>query len=295
MSEENKPRPTLWERLQASYKLIIQNTETFEEIATYRLTLLNAYILGSVLFVLVAALVVALLVLTPAKRYIPGYGDVYSNPVFLKINRQLDSLETLLEAHQTYTEAFRRMLTNEVELPPDRPPESLVHLDSLEEVPLAEEDLVLRNEFELESIREVAQNRGPDGLGFFDIPLEQLYFVPPVKGEISAGFMPEKRHFGVDVIAPKNTPVKAVLDGYVIASDWTLETGNTIGIQHANNIVTFYKHNSMLLKKVGDRVKAGEAVAIIGNTGDLSDGPHLHFELWHRGKPVNPEDFINFF
>ncbi len=295
MSEEFKPKPTLWERLQASYKLIIQNTETFEEIATYRLSLLNAYILASVLIVLVAALVVVVIVLTPAKRYIPGYGDVYNNPVFLKINRQLDSLETVLEAHQTYTEAFRRMLTNEVELPPDRPPESLVHLDSLQEVPLAEEDLVLRNEVELENIRRVAQERGPNGVPFYDIPLEQIYFVPPLRGEISAPYMPEKRHFGVDIIAPKNTPVKSVLDGYVIASDWTLETGNTIGIQHANNIVTFYKHNSMLLKKVGDRVKAGEAVAIIGNTGELTDGPHLHFELWHRGKPVNPEDFIHFF
>ena len=125
-------------------------------------------------------------------------------------------------------------------------------------------------------------------------PLAQLYFIPPVSGEISAGFMIDENHYGVDVLAPKNTPVKAVMDGYVISSDWTLETGNTIGIQHDNKMISFYKHNSQLLKSTGDQVRAGEAVAIIGNSGTLSDGPHLHFELWYDGKPLNPEDYIKF-
>jgi murein DD-endopeptidase MepM/ murein hydrolase activator NlpD len=106
--------------------------------------------------------------------------------------------------------------------------------------------------------------------------------------------MPEKRHFGIDILAPRNTPIKSALDGWVVQSDWTLETGNTIGIQHENNIITFYKHNSVLLKKVGSYVKAGEAVAIIGNTGEMTDGPHLHFELWYKGNPVDPADYINF-
>jgi len=141
-------------------------------------------------------------------------------------------------------------------------------------------------------LEEKEKRKNPEAVN--DIPLEQLFFIPPITGRMSEGFMPDKKHYGVDILAPKNTPIKAVMDGYVITSDWTLETGNTIGIQHANGIVTFYKHNSALLKKTGSLVKAGEAVAIIGNTGTLSDGPHLHFELWHKGKPINPIDFINF-
>jgi len=106
--------------------------------------------------------------------------------------------------------------------------------------------------------------------------------------------MPEKKHNGVDILAPANTAVKSVLDGYVIISAWNIDTGNTIGVQHADNVVSFYKHNSALLKEEGNFVKAGEALAIIGNSGTLSDGPHLHFELWIDGNPVNPENFIKF-
>lgn len=127
-----------------------------------------------------------------------------------------------------------------------------------------------------------------------EIPLEQMFFVPPITGVVSSGFNRKEKHYGIDIIAPKNTPVKAVLDGYVFSSDWTLETGNVIGIQHSNNLITFYKHNSALLKSIGDNVKGGEAVAIIGNTGELSDGPHLHFEMWHKGKAINPADYILF-
>ena len=106
--------------------------------------------------------------------------------------------------------------------------------------------------------------------------------------------MPDQDHNGLDILAPKNTPIKAVMDGVVILSDWTLETGNTIGIMHDNQVMSFYKHNSSLLKKNGAIVRAGEAIAIIGNTGTLSSGPHLHFELWYKGKPVDPSRYINF-
>ena len=124
--------------------------------------------------------------------------------------------------------------------------------------------------------------------------IEELYFIPPLRGYITADFQPSKKHYGIDIAAPKNTPIKSAMAGTVIISDWTLETGNIIGIQHKNNLVSFYKHNSVLLKKIGSFVKAGEAVAIIGNTGQLSDGPHLHFEIWHNGQPVNPTNYINF-
>jgi murein DD-endopeptidase MepM/ murein hydrolase activator NlpD len=124
--------------------------------------------------------------------------------------------------------------------------------------------------------------------------IADFYFFSPVKGTISSLFNPIANHFGVDISTPKNEPVKATLDGKVIFSDWTLETGNTITVQHSNNIISTYKHNSVLFKKVGNFVAAGEVIAIVGNTGELSNGPHLHFELWYNGIAVNPKDFINF-
>ncbi|MBK8505637.1 MAG: M23 family metallopeptidase [Saprospiraceae bacterium] len=118
--------------------------------------------------------------------------------------------------------------------------------------------------------------------------------MPPITGSISLEFDPQKDHFGIDINAAPNTAIKAIMSGFIIFSGWTLETGNTIGIQHDQNLISFYKHNSSLLKSTGTFVQAGEAVAIIGNTGTLSSGPHLHFELWQAGKPVDPTDYINF-
>ena len=120
------------------------------------------------------------------------------------------------------------------------------------------------------------------------------YLMPPISGVISSGFDAATEHFGVDILAPHDTPVKAIWDGHVITADWTLETGYTIGIQHSNDMVSFYKHNATLLKRNGAFVRAGEAIAIIGNTGKLSSGPHLHFELWLQGKPVDPTNYIDF-
>ncbi len=123
---------------------------------------------------------------------------------------------------------------------------------------------------------------------------KSYYFFPPLKGYVTNEFEPRSDHFGIDVVAPENEPVKAVMDGVVIFSQWTSETGYVIGLQHGNNLLTLYKHNSVLLKKEGNFVKAGDAIAIIGNSGEQTTGPHLHFELWYNGQPINPRDYIVF-
>jgi murein DD-endopeptidase MepM/ murein hydrolase activator NlpD len=148
---------------------------------------------------------------------------------------------------------------------------------------------------ELENIGNLAKRSRYSGFSKSeDLPIEGIFFVNPLKGEITSQFDLKKNHIGVDIVAPKNTAIKSALSGYVFLADWTLETGHTIGIQHANNLITFYKHNAALLKKVGAFVKAGEAIAIIGNTGTKTDGPHLHFELWYKGIVMDPTDFISF-
>jgi murein DD-endopeptidase MepM/ murein hydrolase activator NlpD len=284
------------QNLRHIYRLVIMNDETFEEVGSYRLTMLNFYILLSSIVVVVAIIVVALIAVTPLKKYIPGYGTGIAQQEVRVLTRSIDSLEAEIEAYDLYYENVQKMLVNKVETEDDirRSGEVEGSLDSIEPVEPSDIDEQLRKEVELDQIGAIVQSGQDRSFQNRRTSLAQIYFVPPLNGEISAPFAPDKDHLGVDVLAPKNTAIKAALDGYVFISDWTLETGNTIGIQHDNNIITFYKHNSSLLKKAGSYVKAGEAIAIIGNTGTQSDGPHLHFEMWYNGKPMNPIDYISF-
>ncbi|MCP3933538.1 MAG: M23 family metallopeptidase [Bacteroidetes bacterium] len=293
--DQKKEEKEKWiDRMQHTYRLTIMNNETFEEVGSYRLTLLNVYIALSTIIVVVAAAVILLMAFTPLRQYIPGYGDINTHEEILLLNRELEVMETELNKHRNYTEKFRKLLVGEVDTTQPVINEEIIENDSDFYISRINEDEQLRREVELEDIGNVAKRGRTMNFTAKDQALEYLYFTPPLTGEISAGFMQDTKHYGVDILSPKNTAIKAAQDGYVFLSDWTLETGNTIGIQHTNNTVTFYKHNSALLKEAGSFVKAGEAIAIIGNTGTLSDGPHLHFELWHRGKPVDPTEYINF-
>ncbi|MCB0608808.1 MAG: M23 family metallopeptidase [Lewinellaceae bacterium] len=286
----------LQERLQHTYRLVVMNNETFQEVGSYKLNLLNLYILLSSFAVVFAVVIWMLIAYTPLHKYMPGYGKGSNNEEVQGLLRKVDNLEKELTTYRVYSESIRKVLVGDVTTEDDVPKANPVIQDTLGAMSLdpSQEEVALREEVELDEIGEIAREPRTTNLPGANARLEQMYFTPPVNGEISADFMPDKKHYGVDILAAKNTPIKAAMDGYVFLSDWTLETGNTIGIQHANNTITFYKHNSELLKKAGSYVKAGEAVAIIGNTGTMSNGPHLHFELWYKGKPVNPTEYIDF-
>ncbi len=292
---DNENQPSWWDRMKHTYRLVIMNNETFEEKGSYKLTLLNVYIVISTILVVFFVIVFCLVAYTPLRKYVPGYGDGNVDKKVLTLTQELETLEKEFNAQKAYADNFRKMLvgdvTTEEDIDQNIEPASP---DSNLTISPSEDEQSLRKEIDLKDVGDAAKLGRATNLNARDVPLEQLFFLPPISGEISAEFMPDKKHYGVDILAPKNTAIKAVMDGYVFISDWTVETGNTIGIQHSNNIITFYKHNSALLKKTGSFVKAGEAVAIIGNTGTLSSGPHLHFELWHRGKPINPTAFIKF-
>lgn len=298
MSNEDQEKKAWLERLKHTYRLVIMNNETFEEKGSYRITLLNVYILLSTLFVSMFIIVFLLFAFTPLKRYLPGYVTDGNESKLRKMASTLDDMEKKLEANQLYIDNLQRIIIDSVQTEDhiDQTQEEInPETDSaMAELTASPIDRQLRQEVELAEIGQTVQQTRTTNLSPRDIPLEQMYFMAPVRGEISAAYAPDNKHYGIDVLAAKNTAVKAAMDGYVFLSDWILETGNTIGIQHSNNVITFYKHNSALLKKVGSYVKAGEAIAIIGNTGTLSDGPHLHFELWHKGKSVDPAVFIRF-
>lgn len=295
--EGNKRWDKIKERLQHQYRLVVMNDETFEEVGSYRLTWMNVYIALSVFLVLLITIIVLLFAFTPIKRYLPGYSTTTKNNDLYKIEKRIIALEKEVNAREIYLKSVRDALTNNVEYKPDNVEEegneNPVAENGKENVDPSAEDYQLRRVVER---GKYAGNNGEitSNIEVVNRSIDQMFFVPPLKGTTSAGFRPDKKHYGIDIVAPRNTAIKAVADGVVITSDWTYDTGNVIAVQHENNIVSFYKHNSVLLKKVGSFVKAGEAVAIIGNTGELTDGPHLHFELWYNGNPVNPAEYVNF-
>lgn len=294
---------SLMEKLRDKYRLVVMNDETFEEVSSLKLSPLSVYVFLSSLVVGTAILVTLLIIYTPLKRYIPGYGDFNRDREISELTTKVASLEEEVEAHRRYNDNFRKLLVGDladmsqeaVEKKGKPSPQSDSLPKNVDRIP---EDDQLRA-----GVATGTFSTGPTSptarpaataLGSRDLPLEQISFLPPVSGEPTSAFDLSKNHFGIDVAAPKNTPVKAAADGVVISSGYTVETGHSIAIQHPNNVVTMYKHNSVLLKKAGANVKAGEAIAIIGNSGEETSGPHLHFELWYRGRPVNPGDYINF-
>lgn len=300
MSEELNEEKGWLDKMKNAYRLVVMNDETFQEVASYRLTRLNVYMMLSALIVLVALIVVLLIVFTPLKQYVPGYGDVNLRAKVEQLSKKVDEMQVHIDADSVYITNVRRLITADYEVAEEIEEDETGMEDSLFNVERIEEDEQLRQAVEedrligIAEVETVTKEVKSASFANKNKAIEQLYLVAPLTGPVVKGYSPEDKHYGADIVAAKNTAIKAVMDGVVIASDWTLKTGNTIGIQHGNNLTSFYKHNSALLKKVGDTVKSGEAIAIIGNTGELTDGPHLHFELWHDGKAINPEDYINF-
>ncbi|MFN0173674.1 MAG: M23 family metallopeptidase [Saprospiraceae bacterium] len=291
---------SLMEKLRDKYRLVIMNDDTFEEVSSVKLTPLAVYIGLSSLIVGTAILVTMLIIWTPLKRYIPGYGDFTRDSEIAELTGKVASLENEIEAHRLYNDNIRKILTGDLkdmseesvkkQGQPENPADTMPK--DIDRIP---EDEKLRSAVATGTFTSDPKAvAAPLASLAREIPLEQLFFMPPVSGEVTAKFDLSKTHFGIDVSAPKNTAVKSAADGSVISAGYTVETGYSIAVQHPNNVVTIYKHNSVLLRREGDNVKAGEAIAIIGNSGENTSGPHIHFELWHKGRAVDPALYINF-
>lgn len=296
---------SLMEKMRDKYRLVIMNDDTFEEVTSMKMTPLSLYVGVSSLIVGTAIIVTSLIVWTPLKRYIPGYGDFSRDEEIAKLTSKVADMEEEIEAHRRYNENFRKILTGDLaDMSKEAAEKQGVPADSMNAIPPQDIERIPEDEQLRSAVEKGTFTSDPSAaptatasLGAVvprDLPLEQQFFVPPVSGDATAGFDLQKNHFGIDVAAPKNTAVKAAAGGTVISAGYTVETGYSIAIQHPNNVVTMYKHNSVLLKQTGTAVKAGEAIAIIGNSGENTTGPHLHFELWYKGRPVNPSDYINF-
>ena len=287
----SKKKKRFLDKLRNRYRLVILDDQSFEEKASFRLTRFNVYVLFSTVLVLTVIAIFSLVVFTPLKEYIPGYGDVHLRKDIVEMELRSDSLHRVVQQQELWITNIRNILMGNIDTSAKTASGQPAYYDTINLEHVPEEDLRLREEIEREQNYSLSfsglQKKG-------EVALSQLNFFPPLAGYITSDFNPQEDHFGIDIVAAEGAPIKNVMDGYVILSTWTLETGHVIGIQHEYNLVSFYKHNSVLLKKTGNFVKAGDAIAIIGSSGELTTGPHLHFELWHEGSPVNPEDYIVF-
>jgi murein DD-endopeptidase MepM/ murein hydrolase activator NlpD len=290
MLDTTRKEKTFFNKLRDKYRLVLMNDDTFEEKLSFRLTRLNVFIFFGTLVIFLVVATSYLIAFTPLKEYIPGYADFNTRKILRDLNHKADSLQMGLNRKNFYIMNLRNIIEGrEVE---EQLSENAISQNFFEigELRRSREDSLLRAQIESETQTiNWSQDDITDTQG-----MSQFFFFPPVRGIITSFFSPAQRHYGIDIVADQGEAIKATLDGTIIFSTWTLTTGYNIGIQHTNNLVSVYKHNSVLLKEEGAFVKAGEAIAIIGNTGSLSTGTHLHFELWFNGNPVNPLDYIVF-
>lgn len=275
-------------KLKNQYRLTIFNDSTFQSVFSIKLTRLKVFAVVAIASSIIVVLVTFLIAATPLREYIPGYPDAEQRQMMVNNAIKIDSLEIELGKRDAFFESIKAVVSGNV------PVDTISGNDSARQLLNVKfnnynHDSIFEDELLAEqtnvSIRGNNTNRKE---------LSQMHFFVPLKGIVTNQFNSASQHFGVDLVSEPNARICSVLDGSVIFSGWTLETGYVIYIQHDADLISVYKHNAELLKTTGDRVKAGEPVAIIGNSGEFTSGPHLHLELWHRGNPVDPQQYIDF-
>ncbi|MDG1185709.1 MAG: M23 family metallopeptidase, partial [Schleiferiaceae bacterium] len=273
------------ERWRNKFRLVILNDDTFEELLTLRLSPLNVFTFSVFAIVFTIATTSLVIAFTPLKELVPGYASSKIRRQAVELSLKTDSLEGVLRQNERYVSGVQRILRGEVI-------DSVVQ-DVLSDDTAAGTDIVLSNPSTTDSVfRDWVEDETVFSLERRAAELDIPQLVAPVEGVVTSSFDRTTGHFAVDIASTKNSPIKSCYDGTIVFADWTSENGHIIIVQHENNLVSAYKHNSALLKEVGDFIRSGEAIAIIGNSGENSTGPHLHFELWYEGRAINPEEYI---
>lgn len=287
MAEEKKKKK--FSGLRSRYKLVFLNEDTFEERASFHLRPLRIFVTLGITMILLIVLTILLIAFTGLREYIPGYSDVKMKRQLFTLMQRSDSMQAALNARDLYIDNIRNIVNGNLKSDSaDKKPAANAKVENVNRLKKSKEDSLLRNEIESSDKFTLSANTSSSS------GISSFLFFPPVKGLVTNRFNAVSKHYGIDIAGNPNEAVKTTLDGTVVLANFTSETGWVIGIQHGNNLFSFYKHNSSLLKKAGDFVKAGEVIAIIGNSGELTSGPHLHFELWYNGSPLDPQKYIAF-
>lgn len=287
MSLKRFRKERIKKQLFAKNRFVILNEDTFEEIFSLKLTLMNLFLvatLGAFLIIFITTYIIAF---TPLKEYIPGYSSSQLKKDATNLALKSDSLTAILHNNEIYLASVRKALTGDVDY-------MKLSKDSIKAVGLETNNVNLQpSESELDLRKKVAQE---DKYNLFEKaqPKVDLVLFAPVRGPITEKYNSKEKHFAVDIALAKNTPIKAVANGTVIFADWTPTNGNVIILRHNNEILSVYKHCESLTISQGDVVRTGEVIAIAGSSGEQSTGIHLHFELWKDGYPIDPTQFIDF-
>ncbi|PSL02988.1 M23 family metallopeptidase [Cecembia rubra] len=280
------------EAIKAKFLIVIRKEQDFSVITSFNISTGRMLSILALIFILIFGFSLIMSKTLLKAWFDPTYQDTENTAQLIKMSATVDSLRAEVIRKDNYVKNIQRIISGETELIEDQ--------NALDTLPVSKR---INPEFNFEpseaTLSILQEMRG--------LPMEEpkvqiieggfigeTYFFPPLKGVVTSIFDPTKDHFGIDIVARQNEPVKAIADGTVIFSSWTLGTGYVVAVQHNNELISIYKHNSVILKNIGDLVKGGEIVSIIGNTGELTTGLHLHFEMWYKGSPLNPQDFISF-
>ncbi len=291
---KSKKNKKWYYNLRSKYRLVIFNDQTFEDRFSFRLTRLNVFVFVFSIGIIFMSLTFLLIANTSIKKFIPGYPDIDDKRQLYNLNIIADSLLQDIDRKNKYIASIKNIFEeNPVEDHINEVEQTEFDYDNIKNEKSIN-DSILRAEFENQTMHNLYFNESGQLRGSNEETVKSFNFFTPLQGIITSSFNISENHYGIDIVASHNEAVKATLEGIVIFAGWTLETGYIICLQHERNFLSVYKHNSVLLKKEGDHVNAGEPIAISGQSGELTTGPHLHFELWENGSPVNPEEYILF-
>jgi murein DD-endopeptidase MepM/ murein hydrolase activator NlpD len=290
MYSEKKKKSLLFRNLRKRYLLRVQDEVSLHDRVFFKISKVRVYISTVLIVFLLIGATTLLIAFTDLRRLIPGYSDADMVPIIYEMNRKADSLEYVASIQQNYIENLRNILTGNIALADTVPQAPTPVVSDIRYAP-SREDSILRDEIEAVKNYTLQERPTTNKLSSF---ADENFVLPVLGGTPTAHFSRVNRHYGMDFVGKAGSPVLSTLDGAVIFNDWAIETGHVLVIQHKNDLISVYKHNSSSLKKAGDYVKAGDPVAIIGNSGEFTTGPHLHFEIWYKGIPLNPEDYLIF-
>ncbi len=283
MAQQNKVKKT------RNFRLTLADDKSHKHLWTAHFTRVGFIVSILTAVVMFSAAIYCAIAFTPIRTFIPGYPDAHSKRAAIQNAIRIDSLENVIYRWELYSENLKRVVEGKEPLKID----SLINAAKTERAARAGAEELAKKDSMLREVVKEEEEFGISARSKRDLPIEGLHFFTPLKGVVSQGY-DANIHPYIDITAPSGSVVKATLDGTVIFAGWSEDSGNTIQIQHESDIVSIYKHNEKLLKKVGDKVTAGSPIALIGNTGDNTTGTHLHFELWHKGENVDPTLYIKF-
>ena len=286
--KNQKQNKTFLKRIFNDYKVVVSSEDTFEEKLSFKANKINAFIIMLLYSIILIAFTISIVFFTQFREMVPGYSssDLLNRAIYL--TKKTDSLEQQIALNNKFYKSIEDVLSGNVD--------EFISRDelSIDSNLISPDIFTISPNLQDSILRQYVENEDKFNLTNNELVIENKMFFSPIKGEITQSFNFNENHFAIDIAADIGTPVKSILDGKIIFSEWSLETGYVVVIDHGENIISVYKHNSKTLKEQNDFVQAGEVIAYSGNQGNLSSGPHLHFELWKNGTPIDPEPLLNF-